>query len=85
MLGGEMRQSLADGVVSGTLHTTRGAVSFRAWTSATRPVSVLELNATAGEGAATVALVAELAVARVNPLLDRDRMRNPAPSCSAAS
>jgi hypothetical protein len=81
MISGRMRQSLANGTVTGTVVTAKGEVRFRAFTSATRPVSVVELQASAGEHSATLALVAEPAAARVNGLLDAPRMINPPPRC----
>jgi len=80
--GGSMRQSLHDAVVEGELTTTAGAIAFRAFTSATSPVSVLELNATGGE-AAQASLVPIAAVARLNPALSQDAFRNPPSSCRA--
>ena len=77
-----MRQSLHTATVTGTVTTTKGVVSFRVWTSATSPVSVLEINATAGE-AVEVTLKPVRAVARVNPALVAPAFDNPPAECSS--
>jgi hypothetical protein len=82
VLGGQMRQSLVQAVVTGSVTTTAGTVAFKVWAAATGNASVVEISATDGEAGAVVTLVPEKAEARLNALLQPALFANPPVVCT---